>query len=132
MIADQIEGLSTIRFLEVVEEEIFALKGAKDRCVQGLFDWTSEAEQQRVRKIDDVGRRFIFDPVDKLVDLFALKSALTFQDGDGHLAERFRIRRERSSRREVQCSLRIPKPIEPARCFAKQRNVLFEVSTDTP
>src|SRR6185503_8607882 len=102
MLTDQIQRLRTVRLLKVVEEEVLTLERAKDRYVQSFLDWTSQTKQQRIRKTDDVRRRFVLHPVDKLVDLFALKTIFTFQHGNRHLAERLRIGRERSTRGEIQ------------------------------
>src|SRR6185369_7544678 len=108
MITDQIEGLRTVGVLKIIEEEIFTLKCAKYRDVQLLFEWTSQTEQQRVGKIDHVGRRLIFHPINKLEDLLALKTVFTFQDGHRHLAQHLWIRGDRPPRCKTQNRFRIP------------------------
>src|SRR5689334_3237008 len=96
MIADQIECLGAVGVLQSIKKEVFALECAEDRRVQCLLEGLSETEQQRVRKIDDVGRRLVLDPINKLEDLLTLKSVFTFQDGNSHLAKHLGIRRDRS------------------------------------
>src|ERR1044071_817268 len=130
MLADQSQGLRAVGVLQSVKEEIFALQRAKYGDVQCLLDWFSETEQQRVRKIDDVGRRLVLHPVNKLEDFFTLKSIFTFQNGNSHLAEHLWIRRDRTARCQTQNRFRVPQTIEPARRLAKHGNVLFEISTD--
>ena len=56
LIANQIQRLAAIWFLQAIEKQIFALQRAKNRHVQRLLERRSQAEQQRVRKIDDVRR----------------------------------------------------------------------------
>src|ERR1044072_6530597 len=102
MLANQIQGLSAVGVYKAVEEEGFAPERAENWRVHCLPDGLSKTEQQAVGKIDEVGRRLVLHPIDKLEDFLALKSVFAFQNRNSHLAEHLWIGRDRSTRGETQ------------------------------
>jgi hypothetical protein len=60
-----------MRFAELVEEEVVALQGADDGCLQLAPQRLGEPEQQRIREVDDVERLLSSQPFEQLLDLLS-------------------------------------------------------------
>src|ERR1044072_1264399 len=97
MIADQRHRFGAVGILKAIEKEIFSLERTENWDVQLLFEGAGETEEECVREVDDVRRSLVFHPVNELKYFFALKSVLTFQNGNSHLAKHLWIRRDRST-----------------------------------
>ncbi len=115
---------------EAVEEQVLALQRAADRRLQLAAKRRREAEQQRVRQVDDVEARLAAQPPEQLGDLLGLESALAAQHGDGHLAKALRIDLDLPLRRQPDHPGRVPQPIEDAWRMAEQRHLLLEEDAD--
>ena len=128
--ANQIDRLAAIRFEQAIEEEILSLKRAADRTMQIVAQRSGEADEQRVRQIDDVGNRFVGEPVEQLVELLAQHAAIAFEHRDSHIAEQLRIGGNGPACERADDARRVPDPIEKPRRPAEERHVLLQVDAD--
>ena len=128
--ANQRHRLAAIFMAEAVEEQILALQRAADRRLQLAAQRRGEAEQQRVRQVDDVEARLAAQPLQQLGDFLGLESALAAQHRDGHLAEAAGVDLDLPLRRQPDHPGRIPQPIEHAWRVPEQRHLLLQEDAD--
>ena len=56
---------------QTLEKQLLALQRAADRTLERFGNRPRQADQQRVRQVDDVGQRLARQPVEQLVELLA-------------------------------------------------------------
>ena len=127
-LSNQRERLVAVRLMETIEEQVFALKGAVHRSLQRPPERTREAHEQRIRQLNDVGRRLADQPLEQLVEFLPLEAGLAFEHRDRQLAKRSRIGRDRSGRRGPQQ----PRSVEQAcRAAAEPTGRNWRAAADT-
>ena len=98
--------------------------------LQGALDRLGQAEQQRVRKVDDVEAGLRHEPVEQLADFLALEAALAAQHRHRQLAEIPGIDLDLTARRQPQRPVGVPETIQQARRVPEERGVLLQEDAD--
>ena len=118
---NQVERLLPVRLAEPVEEQILALQRAADRHAKRTAHRRRQADQQRVRQVDDVEGALGGQPVEHLADLLALEALLPPQHRHRQLAKALGIDLDLALRRHADDPVGIPEPIEQSWRVAEDR-----------
>ena len=116
---------------EAREKQVFALERAAHGPLQRLAQRPRQADEERVRKVHDVGHRLAGDPLEKLRELLPEHAAVPFEHRDHEIAEQLRIGGQRSAGERVDDGRRIPQSIQEPRRLPEQRQVLLQVDADS-
>ncbi len=124
---NQLERSRLVPLLQTLEKKILALKSAKHRAVQRLFDRRSQSDEERVGKVDDVGRGLALEPVEEFLQFLTMDALFALEYGDGELSEKGRVGRYGKARRGFDDEGRIPEAIEQSWCLAEDRHELLKI-----
>ena len=129
LLADEGHRPRPVGLGQAAQEDVLALQGAVDGAAQGLPEGLGDADQHRVRDVDDVRAGLATQPVDELVELLALMPVRAIEHRHGQPAELTGVGLH-APRDELEQPRRLPQPVEQPRRPAEERDVLLQVDAD--
>src|SRR5205085_3059155 len=94
------------------------------------FEWSSQADEQRIWKNHDIRQRLRAHPFEQLVKFFALASVLTAQHRDSQLTQMPRADGNGAACSGLQGRVGVPETVHPRRREPQRRKMLLEINTD--
>src|SRR5437660_467019 len=85
--ANEVQRLCAPRVAKPFEKQFLALQRAAYGTPERGFEWSSQADEQRIWKNHDIRQRLRAHPFEQLVKFFALASVLTAQHRDSQLTQ---------------------------------------------